>query len=586
MIIMKLLYHVLMLKTTLKYANQSPLTKYYILIILILDIIVDTYSSDLMVKIASGNMSLIPQFLIISYITSLIKNIIFAPICAKITNTIREKCIIDNYNKYEKLHSDDIVTRPFNEFFNKLVNYSFAIMMTFDWGFSNIIFLSSTFCSITWTFFQKGLIIHLSITLLIFSVFYYYYIRNKQNMFTLQDKKIRQERERIKSLVQLLGLTFEKKEISSEIMINEENKMCENDLKNELEWINIMTINNLSIGTLKILIVYFGYMSNNLGTFLLISLSMNRLSEAISELNRFVTQYNRYNNDYENMIDFWDGAIEESQPEKYWLSNQIKITVTGICIPIGNNDNSLKLSNNFNEINSPKLSNESGYISSKIKYIPELVLEMGMNILIEGPSGSGKSRLVKKLFDLIKDGDAIWSHGSGRNYYHCVVEYFQEIKEKMPSSKVSIRNYFRNESDNDVITFYLKEAWGKDYERIMATIIKASENYSTISMNNHPFDLPINEKLSGGQKSRLIFWTRGYVADYYSKECIILDEPMPDVDFDGYIDNITRFFTKYSNQIIIMVGHLCECKRIKMKNNGVHFDMELWVENGVIHRTK
>ena len=95
----------------------------------------------------------------------------------------------------------------------------------------------------------------------------------------------------------------------------------------------------------------------------------------------------------------------------------------------------------------------------------------------------------------------------------------------------------------------------------------------------HEYDLLINEQLSGGQKSRLILWTRGYNVDQNQKDIIILDEPCPDVDFDGYIDNLKRFYKKYDHCAIFLIGHLCECKR---KSLGIKFDTELWIENGLI----
>ena len=74
-------------------------------------------------------------------------------------------------------------------------------------------------------------------------------------------------------------------------------------------------------------------------------------------------------------------------------------------------------------------------------------------------------------------------------------------------------------------------------------------------------------------------WTRGYNVDILNKEIIILDEPCPDVDFDGYIDNLKRFYNKYKHCTIFLVGHLCDCKRNSL---AIHFDTELWIENGFI----
>ena len=148
----------------------------------------------------------------------------------------------------------------------------------------------------------------------------------------------------------------------------------------------------------------------------------------------------------------------------------------------------------------------------------------------------------------------------------------------MPSSKVSIRDYFKGEKDNDKITQYLLYAWSADeLDRIKTSILNSNNNENSIK-DTHIYDLSMNERLSGGQKSRLILWTRGYIVETLQKEIIVLDEPCPDVDFDNYIDNITRFYNKYNYCTIIMIAHLCECKR-KAINADKLFNLELWIEN-------
>jgi ABC-type lipoprotein export system ATPase subunit len=158
----------------------------------------------------------------------------------------------------------------------------------------------------------------------------------------------------------------------------------------------------------------------------------------------------------------------------------------------------------------------------------------------------------------------------------------------MPSSKVTIRDYFRKEKDNEVIKKYLLKGWSEDeHNRIFQSIRNSnkSKDQAVIDIPAiHDYDLPINEKLSGGQKSRLILWNRGYITDKLLKEIIVLDEPCPDVDHVNYNDNIQRFFEEYENKVKIMVAHPCECKE---KILFPMFDMIIQVGmDGVIRRIK
>jgi len=302
--------------------------------------------------------------------------------------------------------------------------------------------------------------------------------------------------------------------------------------------------------------------SNDIITFMLIMISMNKLSSAINGLSNFMTMYQRVNSDFNIFKEFW---LTDLDFEKDF----VKLSVYDHSLEIDDID--IKRGD-YNIKNDPNL--------GKINFYPSI------KVLIQGPSGHGKSTFLKGIFGLIKSS-INFSYGSGIQYYHSVSDYFQEIKERMPSSKVSLRNYFKEEQNNEVIRYYLLQAWGeKEYGRIIDSI-KSKKESDTNSETDllitidqlHEYDLLINEKLSGGQKSRLILWTRGYNVDQNNKEIIILDEPCPDVDFDGYIDNLKRFYQKYNHCAIFLIGHLCDCKR---KSLDIKFDMELWIEDGII----
>jgi ABC-type bacteriocin/lantibiotic exporter with double-glycine peptidase domain len=298
---------------------------------------------------------------------------------------------------------------------------------------------------------------------------------------------------------------------------------------------------------------------------MLIIISMNELSAAIQGLSNFITTYQRILCDYNNFKEFWEKDIEFEKDFIKLLIRDNNIVINNIEIIRGDN-----------------------YVIKKDKSIDKLYILPKMKFLIQGPSGHGKSSFLKGIFGLIKTSTVDFSHGTGIQYYHSVSDYFQEIKEKMPSSKVSIRDYFKGEINNDIIKNYLLQAWKQEeYNRIIDSI-KESKTINNENEDDHlinidepidPYDMLINEKLSGGQKSRLILWTRGYNVDTTKKEIIILDEPCPDVDFDSYIDNLKRFYKKYEHCTIFLIGHLCECKR---KSLNINFDTELWIENGII----
>jgi ABC-type transport system involved in cytochrome bd biosynthesis fused ATPase/permease subunit len=354
---------------------------------------------------------------------------------------------------------------------------------------------------------------------------------------------------------------------------------CGKEMENY--WDNIMGDTSIVLKFLTVTITWFT--CNDPKSFLLVTLILSQFSYGCQQLMQFMTQINRLNNDFNTLHDIVKEAKINEEPEKMYLSQAKELKVSYIDIPLGDTYR-LTLDPKFDTF----------------------VIKPTTNILIIGPSGYGKSSLLKGLFGLFEQAKVGLNVGEGKNYYHSVVDYFQEIKEKMPSSKVTIRDYFRKEKDNEVIKKYLLKAWTEDeYNRIFQSIRNSnkSKDQAVIDISAiHDYDLPINEKLSGGQKSRLIFWSRGYIADLWNrgyitdswsrgyitdkllKEIIVLDEPLPDVDHVNYNDNIQRFFKEYENKVKIMVAHPCECKE---KILFPMFDMIIQVgKDGVIRRMK
>lgn len=551
---------------TYSYIKNNKLSKYYIILTIINDFILILLSSYLMIKISNGENNIIPIFLIVQGFSPIINNFILQPLIKKISCNIRKKYEEDCYLRYNSISFEDKITRQHHDFDQKLLSSMYALILNFSWGLPNLINLVSSFCSVFLTFIQKGLILQFCLAVLLFWFSYKIFVKPKQNIFTLEDKLFRKISHKISEKIYLDGISFQYKELTPEYMINLKKIISSNYEVNEFNWLKIMGLTNFNAELISIIICYFTM--NNTSDFILISMNMTQLSRSIQKLTSFTTQYNKYNNDWETMEEFWKNTTEKEEPFKLYLSTipNNKFEITDVLIKLGNYN--LRLDPNFTDFN----------ICKKSK------------ILLEGPSGHGKSSFIKSLFGLFDNCLIKLNHGEGKNYYHLVADYFQEIKEKMPSSKVSIRDYFKGEKDNDKITQYLLSAWSADELDRISTSIRNSNNNDIniidIEINNiHVYDLSMNERLSGGQKSRLILWTRGYIVETLQKEIIVLDEPCPDVDFDNYIDNITRFYNKYNYCTIIMIAHLCQCKR-KAINADKLFNLELWIENGIISKRK
>ena len=545
-----------LIKTSISYATDQKFFKIMMILSIFNEIVLTTLESELMIRISDGSIKLLIFFLLSQILSPIIDNFIITPISSQLNTTILKKFNSDNIKRYNRLSYDSKVTKPYSIFEKALSSAQNSLSMMITWGLPNLINLISKIIGVIWTFYQKKLLLYFFIVVLVCGIIYRCFIKELQESYTKLHKKLRKEIQLIHAKIQLEGIPFQYKECSLEHMINMNNDVIEkNALVNE-EWEKINTYTSMTINLVSTSIIYI--VSNNVSDFLLISIVLRNLSCAIQNSSSFMTQFNRMNNDFENFTDFWKNTTEENEPEKLDINNKL-IKVEHVKIE------------------------RSNYI---IKLDKPFNIWKGQKILIEGPTGHGKSSFIKALFGMVPTSNIELSYGQGKNFYHQVADYFQEIKEKMHTSNISISDIFRGEKDIDKIKKYLLLAWStEEHDRIINSIIKSNE--SQIENKIHPYFMPINEKLSGGQKSRLLLWNRGYIVDNMKKEIIILDEPCPDVDFDTYIETIKKFFNMYDDKLIIMIGHLCDCKRKEINADKI-FDLELLVENGLIKtkRTK
>ena len=550
------------LKESCLYLYAEKATKYLIILILA-KLVLNIFVSYIMVLISNGRFNLIPYYIGLLYIQKMFNPLIINPIITRLTNNIQNKFYKNYTLQYDKLTYECKNLKIHSQFIENINLANQALANIIDWGLHEIINLTSAIIGVIITFSEKNLIKHLFVFIMVYGIFYHTILKKKQGDYSKLQKKNQIKRSQNNTKEYLYSVPFQYKEINPEFMINIKKNSLDSQMENNIAWNKLLVVNDSMIEFISSILIYLS--SSDILTFMLIIISMNKLSGAIHGLSNFMTMYQRLNSDFNNFKEFWLNDIE-------FEKDFVKLSIQDHPIEIDQID---ILRGDYHITNHSSL--------GKIQFYP------GIKVLIQGPSGHGKSTFLKGVFGLIKTSIHFY-FGTGIQYYPDVSDYFQEIKESMPSSKVSLRDYFKGEDNNHVIKDYLLQAWGEEeYERIIDSIKNTKKETKTTCETDllitidpiHEYDLLINEKLSGGQKSRLILWTRGYNIDQSHKKIIILDEPCPDVDFDGYIDNLKRFYRKYQHCAIFLIGHLCECKR---KSLEIKFDMELWIENGLIKK--
>jgi ABC-type transport system involved in cytochrome bd biosynthesis fused ATPase/permease subunit len=509
------------------------LTFKFVFFIILNYIIISLLDTSLLICISEGYHNYILYYLIIKILSPIISNFIVKPNIRKLAFDVKHDFNLISFENFNSMSFESKLNKQSTIFWDNLQLANNSIYLLINWGLYTVMNLISILLSIILIFVNKNLIIELIITFLCFIVFYYLFIQQKQNIYMTLDKYSKNTIQSIKTKIQLDMIAFQYGEYTIDHMTSQIKQIdiINNNLDLECDYISTYT--STSNQLLSTILCYF--VSNNISNFILIILTMNQLIMMINNLISFLIQYNKIKNEYSLLNDFWTGVHFEDQPEKMYPVKNLEII-------------------NINIINRIRLHQSCGPIS----------LAPGEKIYIKGSTGCGKSTFIKALIGKIDGSEA--NIGKMKNYYHYVSDYYQEIKEKIPSSKISIRTYFKGANDECINKYLLRVFKQEELEKI--------KNILT-------YDMDINEKISGGEKSRLLLTRIGFDADINNKGIIVLDEPCPDIDYDTYIDIINLFFENYKHCTIIMAAHLCECKK---KNLNIKWTQQFDVIDGVIYR--
>ncbi len=466
---------------------------------------------------------------------------IFGKTLNLLCNKIKKDYKLHNYKKYDALTYESKISRSVSRFKTTLDESLNGIDAIIDWGSKVLCNLLCNLVSVISAFYFSGSVWMIIVYCIAYAIAHVFWLKKLKEENIKFNSKNHDEVAVLEEKLNLNYVPFQYKETTCKRMIDLENQII--DARTELRAMRNKLHNNDSgiITTLSLIISYCA--SGTASSFVIVTTNIESFRSSLSGSMYFFNHYNGYCLlNYSKMCEFWKGAKFNEEIDELKLK---KNAVSVNKLEVSRGKYSLQLNANFS-------------------------LKKGKRVLIEGPTGHGKSTFLKAIFGLIESANVVLSKGLGKNYYNTVVEYFQEIKEKTPTSKTTLRDIFKEEEDDALVTDYLRLAWGNECDRIISNI--------------GGIDSPIDEKISGGEKSRMLLWNRGYIASKYNKEIIILDEPIPDVDFETYITQMNSFMKRYSNKMIIIIAHLCECKRKKLNFEGSTrlFDQELWVSDGTI----
>lgn len=304
-----------LLHETYKYISDNKLTKYFLLVNLFNNVFLSIILSDLMIRIAddpSNGLGWLPYLLGIKAISPLINKYIVSPLSNNLINQVSKLFVSDKYHLYTSISYESKVLKPYQVFNHAITPAKNAVCLMIGWGLPNFISLISIICGVVWTFWMKGIIMYLIGLLATFGIFYTFYFQPKQEEFTKKDKDLRKIRHTMQAKLDLNGTSFQYKEVPTSDMIDYEHIIanCGKDI--EVYWENIMNDTMIALEYMAIIIIWLT--CKDVTTFLLISFTLKQFSNGCQNLMYFMTNFNRFKNDFNTLHDLMKDAIIKEEP--------------------------------------------------------------------------------------------------------------------------------------------------------------------------------------------------------------------------------------------------------------------------------
>lgn len=176
-----------------------------------------------------------------------------------------------------------------------------------------------------------------------------------------------------------------------------------------------------------------------------------------------------------------------------------------------------------------------------------LVIRQGDHILISGVSGSGKTTLIRSILGYIK-GVQYYNLDNPLAYADQIVYMKQSFRETIPVSKITIRQIFYDEVDYKHILEVLQ-------------IVRLTNWFENVMISD--YDKEIDNKISGGEKTRLCLALSLYKVIKNNAKLLILDEPEQGIDLNLLSELLYEMMIP--GLTVLMITHLCDCQMKKLK---------------------
>jgi ABC-type transport system involved in cytochrome bd biosynthesis fused ATPase/permease subunit len=412
--------------------------------------------------------------------------------------------------KYDTLDYISKQKNSHENFQSKLSRACHAHHMQISWGLNTVVNTSMTMIGLVYIVMTGGCWIVFPCLIVVNGLCYYCVTSGMMKSYTVMKEEFRKQRTASEETCRLLMSQIHN-EHHSHSKVREYLRINKSiDDKSEMMtncWIKAMRIQQLPNFIILMMVPYIAVDFTQFSVLVMVFMDFNG---SISSLSNFFSQWQHLKRDIQEINDFWTNKTFTAKPQQYAIPDQL---IASVSLPNG------------------------------VK-IDELQIVQGDIIRIVGSSGCGKTTLINALLGHI-DGAQLSTGVNPLSYSDEVVCMAQNIRGTIPVSTTTIRQVFDNETSDEIIIDCLR----------IANAMKWFEGTM-----KEQLDEPINNAISGGEKTRLCLAITIHKVMISKAKWLILDEPEQGVDPEQAPEMLKQVFKRFPQLTIFIITHLCDCR--------------------------
>lgn len=451
-------------------------------------------------------------------------------------NKIKHEFETKQWKKYQLMNHISKEADTIENFTSKLERASGVIETRLTWGVEIVISLIGTIIGFGYVLFVEK---QISILVLFIVVnLSWFLLVSKQKFKQLSEfrKSSKINKNILFNIIILLSVRLHNGDCNQITLMNKKKELNDIFYKQSDMWTIINTVQQIP-NCIMIMSIPFLVQPTQ---YLAIYLVLNNVKSTFSQASSFFNQWDTMKTDLQNLDDFWTNKV--------FKENKIQYDIPQILIANGT------LGKSLSERTIKNLITVNG-----------LEIIHGDRIRIAGPSGCGKTTLIRGMIGydegIIYDSDHV-----PENYIKKIALMRQDIRERTPVIKTSIRQLFYDETDDHLIN---------------KCLISVNLNHWINNVMTLEYDKPIDGKISGGEKTRLCLAITIYMMIKNNSKWLILDEPEQGLDPEQAPDMLQNIFNSFPDVTIFIITHICACQLKSLKIN------KQWnINNGFVESLK